>query len=149
MRLQFQCAVPAGRAKVWELLQDMGHAALCIPGVEGVQPQGDDTYAGTMRVRLGAVSLTLEGRLTLQQRDDARQRMVMAVEGRERRVGGAVQGTITLELGEPAPGHTALGIQADLAFLGKLGELGQSVIRHKAEATLREFAQAVGQQAGG
>jgi carbon monoxide dehydrogenase subunit G len=42
---------------------------------------------------------------------------------------------------KPAPsGETKLLIETDTTFMGRLGELGQPVIRRKAQSTIEEFA---------
>ena len=47
---------------------------------------------------------------------------------------------MTMDPLEGASQETELVIASDISFLGKLGELGQPVIRKKADSVLQEFA---------
>ena len=44
------------------------------------------------------------------------------------------------------PDKTQLDISADTTFMGKLGELGQPIIRRKTAATIDQFAKNLAQQ---
>ena len=44
--------------------------------------------------------------------------------------------------------ETELSLSSDLTFMGKLGEMGQPLIRKKAESTMEEFARNLVAEAG-
>lgn len=147
MKLRNQCTIEARREQVWRLLGDLAQVALCIPGVESVHALGDGSWGGVLKVRVGPISVNLEGKLRLQEQDNGAYRLVLAIEGREQRIGGAVRGVLSVTLGEGVQGRTDLVVDADLNLMGRLGQLGQPVIRHRADEVLRQFAQNVGRRA--
>ena len=86
------------------------------------------------------MSITLSGTVTVceQSADDGRARFL--VEASDRRLGGGVKTEMLVQLGAAPSGGTELAIDTDTTFMGRLGELGQPVIRRKAQATIDEFA---------
>jgi carbon monoxide dehydrogenase subunit G len=62
------------------------------------------------------------------------------VEAGDRRVGGGVKTDMQVQLKATPSGETELLIGTDTTFMGRLGELGQPVIRRKAQSTIEEFA---------
>ena len=115
--------------------------------VEQVTPQDNQSYQGTMRVRVGPVSLNMAGTITVLEQDRDRWHASLRLEGADRRIGGAVRGTMDMDLMELSPEETELAITSDVSFMGKLGELGQPVIRRKADSVIQEFAQNLRQEA--
>ncbi|MSQ13795.1 MAG: hypothetical protein EXR47_06680 [Dehalococcoidia bacterium] len=148
MKFQHRSAVHGQPEQVWSLLADVRQTALCIPGVESVHPGGESTLTGVMKVRVGPVSVTLDGKVVVRERNDSERRLVMSLEAGDRRVGATVQGTITVSLVVGEAGQTSLLVDADVNLLGKLAGLGQPIIRLKAEQTLREFAKNLTKRVG-
>lgn len=146
MKTEHRFVAPASREQVWDLLQDMPRVGLCFPGVEEVQVEGEFTYKGTIRVRVGPISLSIVGTMAVAEMDKDRWHAAMRVEGADRRLGGAVSGDMTVDLTDLSESETEVSIASDISFLGKLGELGQPIIRKKADSILQEFARNIGQQ---
>jgi len=96
-----------------------------------------------MRVKIGPIHLTLQGVMTIQERDQQQWRAVAQAEANDRRVGGGVHVTAHMALVESGPAATELAIQTQARFLGKLGEFGQPVICKQADALVAEFARNV------
>ena len=147
MKIERRLVVPTGRSKLWDLLMDVARVGRCFPGVEQVTPQDNQSYQGTMRVRVGPVSLNMAGTITVLEQDRDRWHASLRLEGADRRIGGAVRGTMDMDLMELSPEETELAITSDVSFMGKLGELGQPVIRRKADSVIQEFAQNLRQEA--
>ena len=140
MKLQNSCVVPAGPAETWDYLMNVVDSAKCVPGVVEVSPEGDDRYRGTLKARVGPMSMTLTGTVTVEEQDPGTGRARFLVEASDRRVGGGVKTEMLMQL-TPAPaGGTEFALETDTTFMGRLGELGQPVIRRKAQATIEEFA---------
>jgi carbon monoxide dehydrogenase subunit G len=151
MKFQQRSTVRGDPEQVWAALADVQQTALCIPGVESVRADGENTLTGVMKVRVGPVSIALDGKVVVRERNDGERRLVMSLEASDRRVGATVQGTITVSLAADQsgqPGQTALLVDADVNLLGKLAGLGQPIIRLKAEQTLREFAKNLTKRVG-
>ena len=139
MKLQHRATVPAPRDRVWAILMDVPRVAACVPGVESVTPDGDDRYRGRFRVQVGPVRLALEGELAVTGRDDAAGRAVMRANGTDARMGGGVRAIVELSL---VPGTaTEMVVDSDVQILGRIGELGQPLIKRKADEIMSAFAQ--------
>src|SRR5690349_6967401 len=44
---------------------------ICVPGVQDVKPLDNDNYEGTLKVRVGPISLSLAGKISMDQRAEA------------------------------------------------------------------------------
>lgn len=140
MKFEHKATIQAPIADVWTFLMDVPAVATCAPGVERVEPLGDNHYRGTLKVSVGPVRLTFEGDVVVVERDEAAHKAAMRAEAADRRAGGAVKALLSMALAEPAPGSTELTMETDAQVLGKIGEFGQPIIRRKAEQTMDEFA---------
>ncbi len=138
-------SVPVGSDELWVFLMDVPRMARCVPGVEFVEPRGEDEFAGRMRVRVGPIGLVLDGVMTVQERDAEQRRAAVRAEANDRRVGGGLSATAHMSLAEQ-DGATELLVRAEARLLGRLGELGQPLIRRKAEAMMAEFLRNVAAQ---
>jgi len=143
MNFEQRCVIPVAPGKLWRFLMDVPQMATCVPGVENVTADGDDSYRGVLKVKLGPIILALNGIMTIQERDEANYRAVGRAEGNDRRIGGGTRVNATMSLHEKAPGMTEMVVQAEVRFLGKLGEFGEPLIRKQADATVAAFARNV------
>ena len=143
MNFEQRCTIPAARQELWNFLMDVPQMAACVPGVQNITPCGVDQYTGQMRVKLGPIRLTLQGAVTIQERDQQNWRAATQAEANDRRVGGGVHVTARMTLTERSPRETALLVEAEVRLMNKLGEFGQPVIRRKADEMMAEFARNV------
>lgn len=131
--------VAAPKTAVDRLLADVPRVAALVPGVDGVRALGGDGYEGTVRVTMGPMSFTFAGKATVVY-EAAAGRWRLKAQAADRRVGGAVNVTMDVTATEPQAGLTALAVVADVTLLGRIGELGQPLIRRKAATIIEEFA---------
>ena len=143
MNFEHSATIAAPKAKVWSFLMDVPKVAPCVPGVQDVKPLDNDNYEGTLRVRVGPISLSLAGKITMDQRDEAAGKATMSAQAADRKVGGAVQAKLGMQLEELNPNEVKLTISTDANVMGKIGEFGQPVIRKKAEQMMAEFTENV------
>ena len=61
-----ECLVPATRERLWDFLMDVPAVSRCVPGIGNVEAVGQDTYRGSILVRVGPVRLSLEGTITVE-----------------------------------------------------------------------------------
>ena len=140
MKLEHRIVVRAPRGPVWDSLMDLPEVALCVPGVEALTPHGDDRYEGHLRVGVGPIRLNLGGELELVSRDDESGRAVLRGNGTDARLGGGVRVLLTLSVAELDGDRTQLTIESDVQVLGRIGELGQPIMKRKADDLMRAFA---------
>lgn len=149
MKFSQRAVIPAAREPLWDFLMDVPKVAKSLPGVETVSQLDDTTYQGTLKVRVGPISLNLQGKITLEQRDRASWRATLKAEASDRMAAGAVKGRTSMELKELGPKETELVVETDVNILGKIGEFGQPIIRKKADQMLREFVENIKKQLAG
>jgi len=125
---------------------DIPRAAACVPGMEEVVQQEDGSYRASMRVKVGPMGLTLAGTLQVLEQDPAKGEARFLIEASDRRVGGAVRADLLIQLRSEEENQTELVLNTDTTFIGRLGELGQPLIRRKANNTMQEFARNLAQQ---
>jgi len=141
MLIDHRITVPAPPERVWEFMMDIPAVSRCVPGLGNVSRIDDQTYSGVMSVRVGPIAVKLDGRVLLAERDEAAHLARMDLQAADKRVNGAVNAKMRMELASVADGNeTDLAIHTDANVMGKLGEFGQSVIRKKADQILQDFA---------
>ena len=138
MIFEHTITVDAPPDAVTAFLADVPSVAACVPGVEGVTLVGDDEYEGRLRVRLGPVGFSLSGQAQVHSADDGT--LHARGGGRDRRIGAGVDAVIEARVEPLGPGDSELRVTADVQFSGRLAELGQPLIRRKADAMVRDFA---------
>jgi carbon monoxide dehydrogenase subunit G len=148
MNFHHTVVIPASRDKVWEFLMDIPRVGKCIPGVEKVEPLGDNKYKGTVKQRVGPIGVTLDGTMTVVEADEQAGRAAMTAEGADKRIGGAVRAKMTMSVKEMSPSQTELTVDTDANIGGRLGEFGGAVIKKKADQTMEQFAKNISAQVG-
>ena len=149
MKFSQRAVIPVAREPLWDLLMDVPKVAKSLPGVETISQIDDTTYQGTLKVRVGPISLNLQGKIIMEQRDRESWRAALKAEASDRMVAGAVKGKTTMELKEIGPKETELLVETDVNILGKIGEFGQPIIRKKADQMLKEFVENIKKQLAG
>ena len=139
------CTIKARRDTVWAFLMQAENVANCLNGVEAMKQLDEDHYEGTLRVKVGPISLALQGTLHVEARDHQRWHGAMRAEAKDRRLGGGMRAHLRMDLQETGPQQTEMLVTLEAHMLGKLGEFGQPIIRKKAETMLQEFAVQVSQ----
>ncbi|MBI3326007.1 MAG: hypothetical protein HYZ81_04790 [Nitrospinae bacterium] len=140
------CTITASRGVLWEFLTNIENVAHCLPGVEGLTRLDDDTYEGTLRVKVGPIALSLQGRLYVEAYDRGQWHGAMRAEAKDRKLGGGVRARLSMDLVETGPAETEMRVTLEAHVLGKIGEFGQPIMRKKADAMLQEFAGHVSRQ---
>jgi carbon monoxide dehydrogenase subunit G len=138
--LDQQVVIPASADRVWEFLMDIPAVSRCVPGVESIDRIDDDTFAGALKVRVGPIGVTLNGKVIVVERDREQLRSRMDLQAAEKRLNSAVSAHATMTLVARSAAETEVNIHTESSILGKLGEFGQAVMRKKADQIIAEFA---------
>ncbi len=125
---------------------DVPKVAQSLPGVEKVEQLDPDTYQGTLKVRVGPISINLQGKIIVEQRDRDNWRATLRADASDRMAAGAVKAKTTMELKELSATETEMSVDTDVSIMGKIGEFGQPIIRKKADAMLKEFVENIKKQ---
>lgn len=117
---------------------DVPRVALCVPGLSPVESLGDDRYRGTLSIRVGPMRFSFRGEVAIIARVPDRS-ATMRADAEDRGVGGNIRAALAMALEDAAGGGTDLRIASDLQVLGRLGELGQPIMKRKADELLGHF----------
>lgn len=146
MKFNQRAVIPVAREPLWDFLMDVPKVARSLPGVETVNQIDDTTYQGTLKVRVGPISLNLQGKIIVEQRDRGSWQAALRAEASDRMAAGTVKGRTSMELKEINSKETELLVETDVSILGKIGEFGQPIIRKKADQMLQEFVENIKKQ---
>ena len=147
MRFEHTVRVSAPRKRAWDLLVDVPAVARCVPGAEDVAPVGDDRYRGAVRVNVGPVRLRLEGEVTVTRKEEETGHAVMRLDATDRAVGGAVKAELRVTVVE-LEGVTELRLVTEATLAGRIGDLGQPLIKRQADKIAAEFARCLERELG-
>ena len=146
MKFNQRAVIAVAREPLWDFLMDVPKVAQSLPGVEKVEQLDPDTYQGTLKIRVGPISINLQGKIIVEQRDRDNWRATLRADASDRLAAGAVRAKTTMELKELSATETELLVDTDVSIMGKIGEFGQPIIRRKADAMLKEFVENIKKQ---
>lgn len=152
MKLASAFSVPAAPDRVLALFLDPATMQACIPGCEELVQRDDTHYQGTLvnevaHVRFKA-GFTAEITSRTTPSNAAEPVVVTAVlKGEDRRLGSTIRVDATLTVApeerDDAGDVSQVGYEFELAMWGKLGRLGESVIRRRTMEVEKQFAEAL------
>lgn len=123
---------------VWEALRDLERVAVCVPGFS-LQEGGADSCAGTMKVRIGAVTMSYRGGVEFLELDDSERRASMRLSGKEFRGQGTVEAIVTSEVAADGS-RTHVTMVTDLAVTGRVAQFGRGIIGDVTDRLVAQFA---------
>lgn len=140
MKFEQIIEIPKPKIDIDKTLADIPTVALFIPGVEEVRESDDGSFEGQLRVKVGPMSILLNGKVDVEQNEQTDEWMLRA-KAQDKRIGGGVSSTIIVKVKQLDSGSTELAIVSDVQLIGRLGELGQPLIKRKAAAMINGFAE--------
>ncbi|MEU8634335.1 SRPBCC family protein [Amycolatopsis sp. NPDC048633] len=138
MRLDHEFTVPAPIGEVWQAVVDPERVAPCMPGATLTKVEGDK-FSGTVKVKLGPISLLYKGNGEFLEKDDAAHKVTIKASGKDSRGSGTAAATVTLTLTE-AEGGTHGTVATDLSITGKPAQFGRGLISEVGGKILDTFA---------
>ena len=133
--------------KVWEFFGNVPQVAACLPGAELTEDLGDETYGGTVGIRMGPVKLQFAGKAKILERDDTARRMVIDAAGADQKGRGQAAMTITAHL-VPAGTGTQVSLDQDLQLSGAAAQYGRGMISDVTTVLMGQFATNMQQRIG-
>ena len=139
MEIENEFTVPAPIDHVWAYLLDVERVAPCMPGAELTEVVDDTTWKGKVNMKLGPVSLSFAGTVTMQDRDDVAHKIVLAAKGMEQKGKGAANASVTSWL-EDGQGETHVKMQADIHLTGTVAQLSRGLLPEVSRKLTQQFA---------
>jgi carbon monoxide dehydrogenase subunit G len=138
VQLEHQLSIPAPIDVVWPALLDPERVAPCVPGATLTGVDGD-SFTGTVKVKVGPITLLYKGTGTFTEQDEQARRAVLKASAKDTRGNGTVNATVTLTLAEE--GERTSGVVAtDLSITGKPAQFGRGLIADVGGKIIEQFA---------
>ncbi|NUR43856.1 MAG: SRPBCC family protein [Streptomyces sp.] len=145
MELHHEFTVPVPVDDAWRALLDIERVAPCMPGAS-VEDHDGKTVTGSVKVRVGPITVTYRGTAVLEEQDDAAHRMVLIAGGRETRGQGTARATVTGTLTAQDGGGTAVQVWTDLTVTGRPAQFGRGVMAEVGDRIIGQFAACLAEQ---
>ncbi|TAM71036.1 MAG: carbon monoxide dehydrogenase [Microbacteriaceae bacterium] len=146
MKLEHRFVVPAPIDVVWAAFNDLERLVPCVPGGTLISAEGD-TFEGTVKVKLGPISMLYGGTGTFLERDQAAGRMVVEAKGKDKRGNGTAGATVVAQLTAGGAG-TVVEVSTDLSVTGKPAQFGRGVIQDVSDKLLGQFVDCISAKLG-
>jgi carbon monoxide dehydrogenase subunit G len=112
-----------------------------MPGAELTEIVDDENWKGKLTMKFGPVAMSFAGTVTMEARDDAEHRVVLAAKGVEAKGKGAATAKVTswLEPGD-AGNDTTIHMQADITLSGAAAQLSRGLLPEISRKLTQQFA---------
>ncbi len=138
MNVSGEIKVRAERAAVFDRLQDARFFASCVEGVADLVETDPTHYTATLETKVAYLRFKFQ--VTVEAtRLERPSRIEAKIEGTPLGVVGRLSAMSTTTLSEDGDG-TRIAYAIDVSLTGKLGSLGQPVLKAKAKEMERQFA---------
>src|SRR5215211_1573086 len=124
MRIENTVEVDAPLERVWALVNDIPRVAPCMPGA-ALTGGGDDTYEGTVAVKLGPLRMSYKGKVSIDEVDDANHSARLTASGKDTKGAGTARATVETRLEPAGETHTRLHVTSDVQLTGKVASFGR------------------------
>ena len=143
LRIEETFRVDAPLDRVWTYVIDPHRVVRCLPGAELTGEEGDRTYLGRVKVKVGPVTASYAGRAQLAEVDEAQHIVRLTGEGRESGGAGSAKLTMTSRIIAMPDGGTEIRVEADVDIAGKIVQFGRGMIEGVSRQLFRQFAECV------
>ncbi|RYB06406.1 CoxG family protein [Lichenibacterium ramalinae] len=136
MEMKGEVVLPADRMTVWTKLNDPEVLKSCINGVQTMERTGENTFAASVKMKIGPVSAAFKGNVELSNIDAPNgYRISGAGEGG---IAGFAKGGADVRLTE-VPEGTLLSYDVQATVGGKIAQMGARLIDGVAKKTADQF----------
>jgi carbon monoxide dehydrogenase subunit G len=136
MTMTGEVTLPAGRPRVWAMLNDAAVLKVSIPGCQSLEKTSDTTFAAVVKVKIGPVGASFKGKVQLSDIDSPNGYTISG-EG-EGGVAGFANGGAKVQLVEASAG-TVLRYDVQANVGGKIAQLGSRLIDGVAKKMADQF----------
>ncbi len=138
MKFSGELTVDAPRADVYRKVRDARFFASCVDGVSDLTETAPDHYAALFETKVAYMKFKFKVSVQVT-RAEVPSEIEAKVEGTPLGIIGRLTATSLTRLTE-ADGRTKIDYEVEAALTGKLGSLGQPVLRSKAKDMERQFS---------
>jgi carbon monoxide dehydrogenase subunit G len=145
MKLENTFTVAATMDETWAVLDDLESVATCLPGAQIEAVEGED-YHGSVKVKLGPITITYRGTVRFVERDADRGVAVLRATAKETRGSGNVKAEITATLVDGGVDTTDVTVVTDLSVTGRAAQFGSGLMADVSGRIFDQFALRLSEQ---
>jgi uncharacterized protein len=120
----------------WEAILDLERLVPCVEGGSVVEKTGPESVKAQIKIKMGAMSLTYAGTVSVIEQDPDQHRAVLQVKSRETKGQGHANADVTFTLADGGGTiHTAAQIT------GKAASMGEGVMVNVLDALIKDFTE--------
>jgi len=147
MQLEHRFTVPVPPDVAWAALLDPERVTPCFPGATLQSVDGQE-FTGTVKVRLGPISLLYKGKGAFADTDEQARRTVIQAAGKDSRGNGTASANVAVQVSEEGAG-TAVELITDLTVTGRPAQLGRGLIADVSGKIVAKFADCLAKRLAG
>jgi carbon monoxide dehydrogenase subunit G len=126
--------------EVYSAMLDLERVTPAMPGAQVLEKIDDDHYKVAIKVKLGPVTMTYRGDVTIVEKDASAHRAVLDVKAKEARGQGSANAKVTMSLSEQGGSATAGTMRAEVLLSGKAAAMSRGVIDDVSKRLVTTFA---------
>jgi carbon monoxide dehydrogenase subunit G len=143
MEISKSFVVKAPQGAVWAFLTDPYQVAKCLPGAAITEKVDDQTYTGTMTVKVGPVTASYRGKMRFERLDEAAGEAEIAASGQETRGKGGADMRMKSRVVASGPSDTQVTVVSDVNVMGVLAQFGRGMIQDVSDQLFGKFTDAM------
>jgi carbon monoxide dehydrogenase subunit G len=147
MRLEHSFTVPVPIEEAWATFNDLERVVPCFPGAT-LSAFDADEFVGSVKVKLGPVSLQYNGTGTFVERDPAAHHAVVEAKGKDRRGNGTATARVTAQLTASGESETGVKVETDLTVTGRPAQFGRGLMQEVSDKLLGQFVDCLTKELG-
>ena len=124
---------------VWVFLTDPTRVARCLPGAAITEKIDEQSYAGTITVKVGPVTANYKGKMRFERLDEAAGEADIAASGQETRGKGGADMRMKSRVVARSPEETEVTVISDVNVMGVLAQFGRGMIQDVSDQLFQKF----------
>ncbi len=123
----------------WAFLIDPAQVAACLPGAAITERVDDQTYRGTITVKVGPVAASYKGTMRFARLDASTHSAEIVASGSDTRGRGGADMVMNSRLAARSPGETEVTIVSQVNVMGVLAQFGRGMIQDVSDQMFQRF----------
>ncbi len=135
MKIAGEYTFDGSREDVWEVIRDQDVLATALPGTQSLELVGENEYEGKMEVRIGPISGTFGGNLTVSN-EVPPESYTLTVEGKGKV--GFLKGSGDVKLNDQGDGTTLMIYGGEVQIGGRVASVGQRLFDTVSKSMIKQ-----------
>jgi carbon monoxide dehydrogenase subunit G len=146
MEISKSFTVNAPAAAVWAFLTDPYKVGGCLPGAAITGKLDNQTYTGTITIKVGPVTASYRGKMHFDRLDAAAMEADIAASGQETKGKGGADMRMKSRVVAQGPAETEVTVVSDVNVMGVLAQFGRGMIQDVSDQLFQKFTVAMRSQ---